>query len=248
VLVFSQFTEILERMKRPLEEEGFQHRSLRGDMTMPQRKKALRDFQSDPPTTIFLLSMRAGAVGINLTQANHVIILDPCLNEALELQAIGRVHRMGQRREVHIHRLVMEGTIESRIVRDMRGLGVAPAAGAAAGVGVGANAVKADPGANGANGGANGGAGAMEVDEGLDPASAAVLARAEAALAEGDEEPMAALRDNGDGRDDDDDEEYMDGRTGMGDEDEDVDGDGEMYRPRASTRCGGILACFLCNA
>jgi SNF2 family DNA or RNA helicase len=67
---------------------------------MSNRSKALAEFQNDPPTTVFLLSMRAGAVGINLTQANHVFMMDPCLNVALEDQAVGRVHRMGQRREV----------------------------------------------------------------------------------------------------------------------------------------------------
>ena len=69
-------------------------------MTQPQRAKALRDFQNDPPTTVFLLSVRAGACGINLTQANHVFLMEPLLNDALELQAVGRVHRMGQTREV----------------------------------------------------------------------------------------------------------------------------------------------------
>jgi len=84
---------------------------------MKQRAKALYDFQHDPPTTIFLLSMRAGAVGINLTQANHVFLMEPCLNRALELQAIGRVHRLGQKSKVQVTRFVVEDTVEARLVR-----------------------------------------------------------------------------------------------------------------------------------
>lgn len=82
---------------------------------MAARSKALRDFQNDPPTTIFLLSMRAGAVGINLTQANRVFIMEPCFNPAVEAQAIGRVHRLGQTRPVEIIRLLMEDSIETRM-------------------------------------------------------------------------------------------------------------------------------------
>jgi hypothetical protein len=116
VLVFSQFNQTLEWLQKILPEKGFSFRTLRGDMSMTQRKKALEDFQQDPPTTVFLLSMRAGAVGVNLTQANHVILMEPCLNLALEDQAIGRVHRMGQQRTVYIYKLVMKDSVEEKIV------------------------------------------------------------------------------------------------------------------------------------
>lgn len=59
---------------------------------------------------------RAGAVGINLTQANHVFLMEPCLNPALEAQAIGRVHRLGQKRAVEVVRLVMKDSVESRLL------------------------------------------------------------------------------------------------------------------------------------
>ncbi len=85
-------------------------------MSMAKRTKALSDFQKDPPTTIFLLSMRAGAVGINLTQANRIFLMEPCFNPALEAQAIGRVHRLGQKRSVEIIRLLMKDSVDSRIV------------------------------------------------------------------------------------------------------------------------------------
>jgi len=77
----------------------------------------LYDIQSNPPTTVFLLSMRAGAVGINLTQANHVFLMEPCLNRALELQAIGRVHRLGQKSKVQVTRFVVDDTVEARLVQ-----------------------------------------------------------------------------------------------------------------------------------
>ena len=82
-----------------------------------QRAKALDDFQKDPPTTVFLLSIRAGAVGINLTQANQVFLLEPCLNPALEAQAIGRVHRMGQTRPVSVYRLMIRGSVDEAMQR-----------------------------------------------------------------------------------------------------------------------------------
>lgn len=65
---------------------------------------------------VFLLSVKTGSVGLNLTRANHVFMLEPCLNPALELQAIGRVHRIGQTKEVFIKYLVMESTVEERMM------------------------------------------------------------------------------------------------------------------------------------
>jgi SNF2 family DNA or RNA helicase len=93
-LVFSQFTSSLQYLQEELPKFGFNYRTLSGDMPMRRRAKALHDFQNDPPTTIFLLSMRAGAVGINLTQANRVFLLEPSFNPAVEAQSIGRVYRL----------------------------------------------------------------------------------------------------------------------------------------------------------
>ena len=106
MLIFSQFGETLDRLKVGLNDRGYQYRTLTGSMSRTQRSKALSDFQKDPPTTVFLLSTRAGAVGINLTQANHVFLMEPSFNAALEKQAIGRVYRMGQTRRVHVVRYV----------------------------------------------------------------------------------------------------------------------------------------------
>jgi len=114
-LIFSQFTTTLNWMKKELPKHGFQFRTLSGSMTMEKRTKALRDFQNDPPSTIFLMSMRSGSVGINLTQANRVYIMEPGMNPAMEAQAIGRVHRLGQTKRVEVIRLTMKDTVESRM-------------------------------------------------------------------------------------------------------------------------------------
>lgn len=116
-LVFSQFQSTLKWMQKELPRHGFEFRTLSGNMPMSQRSKALRDFQNDPPTTIFLLSMRAGAVGINLTQANRVFVMEPAVNPALEAQAIGRVHRLGQRKNVEVVRFFVENSIETRLTK-----------------------------------------------------------------------------------------------------------------------------------
>jgi SNF2 family DNA or RNA helicase len=116
-LVFSQFRSTLSWMQEELPKHGFQFRTLSGDMPMSKRACALRDFQNDPPTTIFLLSIRAGACGINLTQANRVFLMEPAMNPALEAQAIGRVYRLGQRKNVEIVRMLMTNSVETRLTK-----------------------------------------------------------------------------------------------------------------------------------
>jgi SNF2 family DNA or RNA helicase len=112
-LVFSQFISTLQWLDEELSNHGFQFRTLSGDMSMKKRAKALSEFQNDPPTTIFLLSMRAGTVGVNLTQANRIFLMEPCFNPALEAQAIGRVYRLGQKRRVETIRLLMNDSVDS---------------------------------------------------------------------------------------------------------------------------------------
>ena len=77
-------------------------------MTIMRAVQAIEAFQKDPPTTVFLLSMRSGAVGINLTAANHVFLMEPAFNPALEAQAIGRAHRMGQTRPVTVKKFYIK--------------------------------------------------------------------------------------------------------------------------------------------
>lgn len=119
-LVFSQFTSTLQWMKQELPKHGFQFRTLEGSMPMKKRADALKEFQSDPSITIFLLSMRAGAAGINLTEANYVFMMEPAMNPALEAQAIGRVYRLGQRKPVTVIRMRMKDSFESRLVKVLK--------------------------------------------------------------------------------------------------------------------------------
>ena len=115
-LVFSQFTSTIDWLKGRLTEHGFGYRTISGSMPLPQRAKAIDAFQKDPPTTVFLLSVRSGAVGINLTAASHVFLLEPMLNAALEAQAVGRCWRMGQAREVRVVKLFVKDTVEERVL------------------------------------------------------------------------------------------------------------------------------------
>ncbi|KAL4518653.1 hypothetical protein Ndes2437B_g00741 [Nannochloris sp. 'desiccata'] len=132
-LIFSQYNSTIEWLKGRLTREGFGHRHISGSMPLKQRAKAIQAFQGDPPTTVFLLSMRSGAVGINLTAASHVFLLEPALNAALEDQAVGRAWRMGQRREVKVVRFYVKGSVEEQIMEvvKVRQTGVAGAAAAA---------------------------------------------------------------------------------------------------------------------
>ena len=114
-LIFSQFNSTLSWLQERLPEEGFGFRTISGSMPLKQRDQAIQAFQKDPPTTVFLLSMRSGAVGINLTSATHVFLVEPAFNPALTEQAIGRSWRMGQRTEVRVKHLIVANSIESNI-------------------------------------------------------------------------------------------------------------------------------------
>ena len=94
-LVFSQFNESIAWLQRELTRVGIAHRSIGGHMTATQRQLQLDRFAADPAGSVFLLSMRTGAVGLTLTIASKVFLLDPCLNPALEQQAKNRVYRIG---------------------------------------------------------------------------------------------------------------------------------------------------------
>ena len=130
VLVFSQFADTLAWLRAELPKHGMASRTITGDMSQTARARALRDFRNDPPTTIFLLSLRAGAVGLNLTTASEVFVLEPCLNPALHVQAIGRVHRMGQMRPVRVTNFILKDSIESRVMTMLYSSGGAPKPGA----------------------------------------------------------------------------------------------------------------------
>lgn len=99
-LVFTQFKHSMAWLSEELPKRGFTFRSLDGSMTQKAREDALLAFRDDPPTTVFLLSVRAGAVGINLTEANHVFFMEPLLNSAIEKQGCSGCRSTSQRRRI----------------------------------------------------------------------------------------------------------------------------------------------------
>ena len=114
VLVFSQFVEMLTLIESRLKELGVGTLFLHGGVATHRREEMVEAFQSGE-APVFLLSLKAGGVGLNLTRATHVIHFDRWWNPAVEDQATDRAHRIGQHRPVQVHRLVTEGTLEDRI-------------------------------------------------------------------------------------------------------------------------------------
>jgi len=113
-LVFSQFTSMLGLVRQRLEKRGIPYTYLDGQTR--NRKQVVEQFQEDPDIPVFLISLKAGGVGLNLTAAEYVFILDPWWNPAVEAQAIDRTHRIGQTKPVFAYRLICEGTVEQRVV------------------------------------------------------------------------------------------------------------------------------------
>jgi superfamily II DNA or RNA helicase len=115
VLVFSQFTEMLELVQHELVSLGLPHLVLTGDTPPAARGAVVRQFQTKT-VPVMLLSLKAGGVGLNLTAADTVIHLDPWWNPAVERQATDRAHRIGQDQPVFVYKLVVEGSIEERML------------------------------------------------------------------------------------------------------------------------------------
>ena len=113
-LVFSQFTSLLAILRARLDAEGLAYEYLDG-RTRDRQAKVDR-FQTDPECRLFLVSLKAGGVGLNLTAAEYVFLLDPWWNPAVEAQAIDRAHRIGQSRQVFAYRLIAKDTVEERVV------------------------------------------------------------------------------------------------------------------------------------
>ncbi|MEA1050555.1 DEAD/DEAH box helicase [Lamprobacter modestohalophilus] len=115
-LVFSQFVDHLKLIREHLDRRGIRYQYLDGSTPEPKRRAAVTAFQSGDGE-LFLISLRAGGAGLNLTAADYVIHMDPWWNPAVEDQASDRAHRIGQQRPVTIYRLVAKGTIEERILQ-----------------------------------------------------------------------------------------------------------------------------------
>ena len=114
-LVFSQFVDFLQILRVPLDAAGIRYQYLDGATPAAERSKRVAAFQAGD-ADLFLISLKAGGFGLNLTAADYVVITDPWWNPAAEDQAMGRAHRIGQQRPVTVYRLVSKGSIEERIV------------------------------------------------------------------------------------------------------------------------------------
>jgi len=118
-LVFSQFTSMLALTRKRLDEKGIRYAYLDGQTR--DRRSEVDRFQNDPDLPVFLISLKAGGLGLNLTSAEYVFILDPWWNPAVEQQAIDRTHRIGQTRHVFAYRMICRDTVEQRIAELQQG-------------------------------------------------------------------------------------------------------------------------------
>ncbi|KAJ1982453.1 hypothetical protein H4R34_001712 [Dimargaris verticillata] len=115
-VIFSQFTKMLFLMSKALNQYNVRHFIYDGSMTAMEREEMVKNFEDDAEVTIMLISIKCGSVGLNLCCANRVILLDLWWNPALEDQATDRVYRIGQTKNVTVHRIVVPNTIEDRIL------------------------------------------------------------------------------------------------------------------------------------
>ncbi|XP_043688459.1 DNA repair protein RAD16-like isoform X1 [Telopea speciosissima] len=116
-IVFSQFTSFLDLINYSLQKSGINCVQLVGSMTMEARDSAIRKFIDDPDCRIFLMSLKAGGVALNLTVASYVFLMDPWWNPAVERQAQDRIHRIGQYKPIRVIRFIIEDSIEERILK-----------------------------------------------------------------------------------------------------------------------------------
>lgn len=116
VLVFSQFTTMLDLLAKQLDELGLSQCRLDGSMTAKARQAQVDRFQANADIPVFLLSLKAGGTGLNLTGADMVVHFDPWWNPAAEMQATDRAHRIGQTRTVTSYKLICSGTVEEKVL------------------------------------------------------------------------------------------------------------------------------------
>ena len=116
-LVFSQFLGMLSLIKEQLTKLGIDYEYFDGGSTIQEREKAIERFQNDTNCRVFLISLKAGGVGLNLTAADYVYIVDPWWNPAVEQQAIDRTHRIGQTKNIFAYRMICNDTVEDKILK-----------------------------------------------------------------------------------------------------------------------------------
>ncbi|KAL7678617.1 putative helicase, Zinc finger, RING-type, Zinc finger, RING/FYVE/PHD-type [Plasmopara halstedii] len=117
VVVFSQWTSMLDMVSRLLTRHSFSHCKFDGGLNQEARERVLTKFTNDPNIEVLVISLKAGGVGLNLTCASVVILLDPWWNPGVEKQAVDRVHRLGQTRDVIVKRYVIKDTVEDMILQ-----------------------------------------------------------------------------------------------------------------------------------
>lgn len=116
IILFSQFTSVLKNIEEKLKEENITYLYIDGSTPSKDRMKRVEEFNNNKDITVFLISLKAGGVGLNLTSANTVIHFDPWWNPATEDQATDRAHRIGQKNVVRVIKLIAKDTIEEKIV------------------------------------------------------------------------------------------------------------------------------------
>lgn len=116
-LVFSQFLGMLALIRDRLDQMGVKYQYFDGSTSAPDREKAIQGFQNDEECRVFLISLKAGGVGLNLTAADYVYIVDPWWNPAVEQQAIDRTHRIGQTKNIFAYRMICKDTVEDKILK-----------------------------------------------------------------------------------------------------------------------------------
>lgn len=114
ILIFSQFVKHLSLVRELIEERGIEYCYLDG--ATKDREKQVERFQNDDKVRLFLISLKAGGLGLNLTEADYVFLLDPWWNPAVEAQAIDRAHRIGQTKKVITYKFIMSDTVEEKIL------------------------------------------------------------------------------------------------------------------------------------
>lgn len=115
ILLFSQFTTMLDRIRERLNLDGIRNLTIEGSTAKEKRAKYVKEFQNGQ-ADVFLISLKAGGTGLNLTNADVVIHYDPWWNQAAQNQATDRAHRMGQQQHVQVYKLIAQGTIEEKIL------------------------------------------------------------------------------------------------------------------------------------
>jgi len=116
ILVFSQFLGMLAMIRKHLEKKNIDYEYLDGSISPMARQKSVDRFQSQTQCRVFLISLKAGGVGLNLTAADYVYLIDPWWNPAVEAQAIDRTHRIGQKKRVFAYKMICKNTVEEKIL------------------------------------------------------------------------------------------------------------------------------------